>query len=350
MAAETLSSVSAALSQTFAEPLNKQWQRLVPLAALVPVKKGFGKNAAFDVEFTGATAATVAEGSDVQGSEYNSDVNVPAILSWGHYRSSFQVSETELDAAASSLGTPAALQDLFGDRIVGCGAILAQKISTDMFSATGTDGSSNPTIVGLSQGPLESTGSYASIARGTYSEWASTPLANGGAARPLTLDLLHQMDQNIFTGSGEPYNLIVTDAGTFRKYAGLFEPIRRAAGPSPVTLGSPDAMGIDGMYFKGVPVIRDPKCPAGYMFFLNTNLIETKYLPRVFSPQDAVMAQMAMATGSNAGTVTNMTQIPIRIAVLAKTGDSVKVSLKTSVAMLVRRPNAMGYIKDISIT
>jgi hypothetical protein len=354
MAAESLSSINSALSQIFAPDLSRQWNRSAITAALVPAKAGGGKNAAWDVEFSGATATTVAEGSDVAGGEYNSDVNQPAILSWAHYRSSFQISETELDAAASSVGIPQALQDLFGDRVFGAGAKIARAINVDMISATGVDGSSNPTIVGLLGGALDATGTYAGLARGTFTEWAGNVLSNGGVARPLTLDLLAQMDANIFTASREPWTHLLVSAGVLRKYEGLFEPNRRLMGggnaaglPSYGSGAQFDAsMQVDAWY-KGRPVMRDPSIPAGYCIFHNANQVQAKFLPRVLTPQDAVIAQMLGLKGSS-GSVTDVTSIPARIAVLAKTGDSIKVSLKTTLQMLVRRPNSMGYIKDIS--
>ncbi len=356
MAGENLSSISSALSQIFAPDLARQWNRSAITAALVPASKGAGKNAAWDTEFTGATAQTVAEGADVPGSEYSSDVNLPAILNWAHYRSSFQITETEYDAAASSVGTAQALQDLFGERVFGAGAKIARLINNDMLIGTGTDGSGNPTIIGLTGGALDATGTYAGIARGTYPEWAGNVLANGGVNRPLTLDLLAQMDQNIFAASREPWTCILASAGIVRKYEGLIEPNRRLMGAGNAA-GLPSfgsganfdpSMQIDGWY-KGKPVFRDPSMPAGFMVFYNQNQVQAKYLPRVMTPQDAVIARMLNLQGSS-GSVTDVTSIPARVAVLAKTGDSIKVSVKVTLQMLVRRANAMGYIKDISET
>jgi hypothetical protein len=42
------------------------------------------------------------------------------------------------------------------------------------------------------------------------------------------------------------------------------------------------------------------------------------------------------------------TEIPTRIRLLAKTGDNVKASVKTTIQLAVKRPNAMGYIADIA--
>jgi hypothetical protein len=41
------------------------------------------------------------------------------------------------------------------------------------------------------------------------------------------------------------------------------------------------------------------------------------------------------------------TDIPARIVLLAKTGDNVKASVKTTIQMAVKRPNSSGYIADI---
>src|SRR6266446_10553582 len=123
MAAENLTSISSALSQIFAPQLARQWNRSAVTAALITAQAdglsaGKGKNVAWDVAFSGNTAATVAEGSDVADGELASDTNTAAVLNWAHYRSSFKVSETELDAAASSVGVANALMDLFGERIM----------------------------------------------------------------------------------------------------------------------------------------------------------------------------------------------------------------------------------------
>lgn len=345
MATETLSSISAALSQLFAPDIARQWNRMAVTAALIEARKGRGKNVAWDVEFSGTSAQSVAEGSDVAEGEFVTDVNVPAVLSWGTYRSSFKVSETEIDAAISSQGSADALLDIFGERVMNASAKLASVINTDLFTGTGTDGSGNPNIVGLFGGSTDATGVYAGINRASFSEWSGNVLANGGIARPLTQDLLYQLEQNIFTSCGEPPNCIVTSAGVFRKYAGLFESVRRIVtdgrGPTEYDTATSD------LFWKGIPVIRDRNAPAGKLIMLNTNYLYTHYLPR-FQPGDAVMQKMEMVEGSSGQKVKNMTQIPARIALLAKTGDAVKASVKTTLQMVMARPNSSGQLLDVS--
>lgn len=351
MAAETLSSVVNALSQVFAPELARQWNRSAVTAALIAaqpgaVSAGKGKNVAWDVAFSGNSAGTVAEGSDVSDGELASDTNLPAVLDWAHYRSSFKVSETELDAAASSVGVATALMDLFGERILNAGEKLGRVINVDLLTGDGTDGSGNPQLVGLLGGALENSGIYAGINRSGQTEWKGNVLSNSSVARPLTLDLMYSMDEQIFTASMETATHIITSPGVYRKYAGLFESVRRVVGDgrSAMDMGS----GAAELFWKGVPVLRDPSMPTGTLVFFNARHVNTKYLPRLGSPQDAVMSRMQDITGGNGDQVKNMTAIPSRVAILAKTGDSIKCSVKTTIATLVKRPNALGYIEDIS--
>jgi hypothetical protein len=364
MAGENLSSIFAALSQIMAPDLERQWNRttmfLGAISATQGVSAGAGKNVAFDVEFTNATAATVAEGSDVQASEFNSDNNTVAIFPWCTYRSSFQVTELELDAAASSAGTANALRDLFGERIMNAGAILAKTIENDALNGTGVDVNGNPALVGIFGGALSASGPYGGINPATYSEWASNVVSNGGTLRPLTPDLMEQVDSNIFTASGVPWNLIMTDAGVLRKYSDIFT---TAAQGGPLIRMNDNAqspkMGLGyaldaqsqpiDAYFKGKPILRNFLSPANKVAFLNTDKIKIKYLPRAFNKADIDFLNMLGLQGSSGGNAPiQATGIPARISVLAKTGDSYKLSMKTTIAMAVTRRNALGLLTDVS--
>ena len=227
MAGESLMTVANALPQLFEDELQRQWNRttvlLNKIMAARGVSEGKGKNVAFDVEFTGATAATVAEGSDIPATEYAQDIDVPAIAAWAHYRSSFQVTETELDAAFSSgpQGMPTALKDIFGARVLSAGALIASQIESDSMTGTGVDSNGNPTVIGIYGGAL-GTGPYLGINPVTYSEWSGNVLANGGTARQLTPDLLETADSNIFTNASIPWDTLMTSVGVARKIQPVF--------------------------------------------------------------------------------------------------------------------------------
>lgn len=365
MGAENLSSINYALSQIFQPDLERQWNRTTYLLGALQatpgsISDGAGKNVAFSAEFTGGTAQTVAEGSDVPASEFASDIDVPAIFPWCHYRGSFQISETEFDAARSSVGSADALRDLFGSRILSQGALIAQKIENDALNGTGVDASGNPALVGIFGGALSATGVYGGLNPATYPEWASNLVSNGGTLRPLTADLMEQVDSNIFTASSLPWNLAVTDAGVLRKYSDIF--VTNAQGGPLIRMNDnakQPSMGLGwaldaqsqpiDAYFKGKPVIRNPLSPANKIALLNTSKIKIKYLPRVLTQADIDFMRRVGLEGSSGGLgPIQATSIPARISVLAKTGDSIKISLKVTIGMCVTRRNSCGVLSDIN--
>lgn len=345
MALETLAAVSAALSQIFAEDMTRQMNRMAVAAAVVPAERGRGKNAAWDVEFSGAMADAVEEGSDVQESEFTTDPVQPAVLNWAHYRQSFKITETEIEAAASSIGTPDVLLDMFGERVLNAHHKLASRINEDILSGTGTTATGVRNLIGLFGGGLEPTGVYAGIARQQFPEWAGNVLANGGVPRPLSLDLMAQLEQNVFTACGEPPNLWIASAGVLRRYEGFFESVRRIVsdGRGPLDYGA----GGSNYFYKGAPVLRDRNCTTGRLAAINTNYLRMQYLPHI-NPGDAAGFGERNLEGSSGNRITTATEIPARIVLLAKTGDSLKASVKTTIQLVLKRPNSGGYIADIA--
>jgi len=372
MAGESLTTIFNALPQLFDDDLIRQWNRttvlLGEIQASAGVSEGKGKNVAFDVEFTGATASTVAEGADVATTEYAQDLDIPAITSWATYRSSFQVTEQELDAAFSSgpAGMPAALRDLFASRILSSGASIASQIENDSLIGTGVDNSGNPTIVGI-YNAIAASGSYLGINPLTYTEWVSTVISNGGVSRALTPDLIEQVDSGIFTASSQPWDLVMTSPGVARKYNQFFTsgsagtnsvPLvrmndmagRPVYGLSPVNDGQ---MQYDTMFFKGRKVLRNRLNPVGELALLNTNFMKMKYLPARASVQRDIknFLQTLGAQGSSGGMAPiQATGMQMRVAELAKTGDSLKVTMRITCQLALTRRNAFGLLTNISET
>ena len=90
MAADNLTNISSALTQSFSKRLVKNWNRQGILISQIPVVsdggQGDAKQVAWDALMTGATAGAFLEGSDVAQSEFNQDPAIPAVLPWGMYR------------------------------------------------------------------------------------------------------------------------------------------------------------------------------------------------------------------------------------------------------------------------
>jgi hypothetical protein len=367
--AEISTAILSALSQVFAPDIKRQWNRTTHFLGVLNatpggVTAGGSKNVAFDTEFTGATAGTVAEGSDIATTEYNSDVDVPAVFNWATYRSSFQISEQEVDIARTSIGSADAIMNIFGNRILGCSAQIARAIETDCMTGTGVDANGNPTIIGIFGGALSATGIYGGLNPATYSEWASNVVANGGVTRTMTPDILAQGDQLIFTAANVPWNLTMTTAGIVRKYESFFttgaafgtsQPIARMmdGGATPTyTLGfqnNPQMQPGQSMFYKGYPLIRNPVASTGKFAFLNTDHIKIKYLPHQPTQNEMEFFAKVGIQGSSGGMAPiQATGIPVRLIEVAKTGDSHKISMRVTLAMAVTRRNACALVQDLS--
>jgi hypothetical protein len=369
--AEISTAILSALAQTFAPDIKRQWNRTTHfLGALSAtpgsVGPGAGKNVAFDVEFTGSTAGTVAEGADVATTEYNSDIDVPAIFNWATYRSSFQISEQEVDMARTAIGSADAIMNIFGNRILGCSAQLARAIEYDCMQGTGVDSNGNPTIIGIFGGAISSTGIYGGLNPVTYPEWAGNLVANGGVLRTMTPDILSQGDQLIFANANVPWNLTMTTAGIVRKYESFFT--TGAALGTNVSLqrsmvdggnaqspqygtGFPNdgQMQPQGMWYKGYPLIRNPVAPVNKFAFLNTDHIKIKYLPHQPTQNEIeFFAKMGIQGSTGGQAPIQATGIPVRLVEIAKTGDSHKISMRVTLAMAVTRRNACAIVQDLS--
>lgn len=350
MATELLSNISGALAQTFAPRLTRLWNRRAVLArtlrAVPGGGQGYGKNVAWDVQTSGATATAFAEGSDVQASEFTFDPVQSAVLPWGHYRSSFSLSDLEIEVAARNLGNANELVDLVEERFMNACSAIIDMINTDLFSGTGTRGG-QPAIFGLDYA-LATTNTYAGIAKGSFPEWAGNTVSNGGTARPLSMDLLSGAESQVYQRCGmEPKLLVATTQG-HRKYEGLFHSTVRTVndGSRPVQSFQGSARGLD---WRGDPIVRDRSATAGCFYMLNEDEVEIVYLPFSGASADGVRETSRGLPSSN-GKDEELTPIMARCTPLARTGGAQKFAVSCYVQLKVKRPNAHVIIKDIDET
>lgn len=364
--ADVLANISSALSTTFAPEIVRAFNREAVLARLIPMKsdngQGDAKQVAWDVSFSGATAAAFAEGSDVTAGEFTQDVDVPATLSWGQYRAAFQLSNLEINAASRSIANAIELGRIVTHRLFGSITKLASVINTDLWTGTGTASNGNPNIIGFTgtagtwNGALITSGSYAGLSVGTYSEWAANLNTNGGTTRPLTFALLSQLERTIYTSSGRTPNCIVTTPGICSKYESLFQTQTRFnsndGGSMPRYQGSMQA-GMQGMEtslsWRGIPIYRDRNAPTGTLLMLDLDNTEGKYLPFVPLSPDGVPVGTQALPSSN-GQTTNPTPMQVNVYPLGRTGSAVKFVAEIYLQLAVKRTNAQGLLGDISET
>lgn len=349
MSAEILSGISGALAQTFAPELSRQWNRRAVFAQNLKIVPGYGagggQNVAWDVEFssTGAVGASFAEGSDVGSTEFHQDPVTKAVLAWGQYRSAFQLSNLEVNAASANISNATALEDIVGERFLGSVAAITDQIETDLFSGTGTDGSGNPNIFGMDTA-ISLTGSYGGVNTATFSEWKGNVSSNGGVAQALTMNQLAVLEQSIYTASGMEPDFIVTTPAVHTKYEGLFESARRTINDGQAAV--PAYQGSAGrLYWRGKPVIRSRRCTAQELFMVNSDQLELVVLPWGNVP-DGVMTVTRNAISSD-GKAQDTIAIPFKVYPLARTGSAIKFVVEVYCQLKVKRPNAQGLLKDI---
>lgn len=349
MADEKLSDITGALAQTFGAEIVRTWNRSGRLAQMIPVKsgggQGGGKNVGWDVELDDASAANFAEGADLDSGELDFDRVKPATLDWGFYRAAFQLSNLEINAARANVGNAVALEDMFGERVLGKAAKLLSMINNDLMAGTGTGTGSHPNIVGLAAA-LAATGTYATIDKGTYTAFAGNVSANGGTARPLTGALLSAAEAQGFVASNFQPTALVTTAGVASKYEGLFQQVQRIVNDGP---GVPAAdISTKQLFWRGLPIVRDRQCQTGYLYMLDVGELALHVLD--WAPAaDGVQVQTKGLPSSN-GDMVQSTSIPVHIYPLARTGSGQKFMLEIYTQLKVKRPNGHVLIKDISET
>lgn len=329
-----LTAISAVLNQIYAPTIADQLNQRSILLARMPKTIGSGKNIAFDVKVArGTSAGSYASGADITGDD--ADTEKAAVLNWKRNKAEFKVAGDALAAAAS--GGPQAYANLFGKVINDAARNLAVDVSEQMYG-DGT-GNSSLDIDGL-QAALAATGTYAGLSRVTYSIWRGNVLANGGVARALTETLMRTMERTIFTVSGIAPDLIVTTPAILDKYEALFASIKRQDTNTRYDIGAME------LTYKGIPIVRDPMCPAGFMFFLTLDSFAFEQLPPVTSGDGVELVQGStplMTADGNVG-------LQVAIEMLGKSGDNYKGFVKLYGNVKCERPNVSGYISDIDET
>ncbi len=330
MVTVNLAYILASLPVTFDQHMQNLWNREARLLGRIPVKSGHGQNCAFIVNVGGQTATTFADGYDIQTAEYGSDVYVPAALDWAQYRSSFVLTARAIDVAASSRGGAEELMNLFAEHIFECSTSIMSKLNSDLDAGAGTSDS----LLGLAAS-LVTSGSYAGISSDTYPLIKSNVTAVNGA---LTSAALAAMETKIFIASGKMPNLIVMTPALHEKYTAL------GLGTINTVSGIPYnqfnlSVRDDGVFWKGIPVIRDKDMASGTVKMLNTDYLHVKVLPPVPTKDSVVYQLGSMEDGAG------NTGLPIIIESLAKSGPSSKFTVRTpSLQLVVPRPNAHGLM------
>lgn len=345
MATQAYSDIASALNKKFESQITRHIQRASVLFAVLPPVRSNSQVIQWTNTFGTAapTTAAIADGADV--STYNSDSKVPALLDFTTYHDAFGVSGRAL-AGALAAGNPEQIADLFAEEIRESTQRLAMSLSVDMYSG---DGTSNK-LLGLvaTAGGLRATGTYATVNRGTFAQFAGNELLNGGVNRDLSLALMRLVRKTIYDKCGEKPDVILCSTALHEKYAELLGQNRRyiedvAIRGRKVFLDG----GYNALEFDGIPVLQDVSAPANRMLFLNTNYVAIKYLPHALAATMGLVGEKTLA-GTPEEQFGQTGGMPGHIVSLARAGDMHKFAIFCYPQIVVRKPNAHAILGDLN--
>jgi hypothetical protein len=325
--------IQVVLNQTFASPVADQLNNRVQILRTLKKTIGGGKNISWPVKVAANyQAASYASGAVINSGASVTNTRVPAVLQWALNKAEFSVAGDALAIAATS--GPEALANLFKDEVMGAGRDLAVSLATQLYAAkvqsTDIDG------FGVA---LTNTGTYATINRATYSAWQANYYANGGVGRALTKAMLDQGERDCFANSGFTPDLIITTPTLINSYEGLFTSIQRQNTDQPYDI----APRLSDIHYRGIPVIRDARCPAGALFMLTLDSMEFEQLPPLTTADGISLVagtEPLMDPDGNVG-------LQVTIELLGKTGDKVDGFIKCYNNLVVKHPNMNAVIKDL---
>jgi hypothetical protein len=316
------------LAQEFRGDVVRQINRKTATLRMLRIVPGEGKNIAWAPEFDGALAENYSEGADA--TNFGSDDQASATLTWGLYRSAFHVSNLAMDGA-STTQTPEGNRQLWARNLVNASAKLASMINADIYAGTGAGNK----MVGLATA-VDSSGTYATIDRAVDTQWASFETA---VAEAVTMSGIRDDLRQIYEKCGEVPDLAGCSPSVFNKVGALFDNTRRQidsvrGGGGPVKL----EFGFQAIECDGTVFFRDKDCTASAIYYLNSDYVEIQYLP------SASQAKLIELTGETVVPDDGFGAIPLgmKYEMLAKTGPSEKAEVLWTGGLVVSRPNTCG--------
>lgn len=328
-------------------------QRLTLLPSLLPKRYGRpGGIVRFDAKFGTATGSTIDEGAAV--STFNKDEVIPALLNYGNYIDAFEVTGRALATAAvtdmprsmDQAAAMAAMGALLSEELGDCIERILKKVSIDCYTGTGATN----IIHGLlaTNGPLDTTGTYAGIARSSYAQWASNELdANDGAYNGLGfLPAMRALQSAIFTASeGRRPDVWVCGSAIhdligaeLEATAVISKEIFLSTGPIKLPGGYME------LSFDGVPILKDLDCPADTIVALNTRHLYLESLKDFADPRingKIAIVPMTSVEGQSTG-------LEAAVLPLARAGDKTQLALYAYPQLVCNRPNSCGSIINAS--
>lgn len=371
MAISLQTDIDAILTTAFGPDLVRLWNRRANLLAnCVQIEPGEFKQVFWAASAPGGTSKAVAEGYQVQSTDFNIDTMVNLSLSRGQYLDAFALSDTEIAVANRSPLSPTKLIDMVAERVFESTTRLTDKINTDLFSGNGTDSvTSAQNIVGLDNALITS-GNYAGQSVTSISSLQSNVFGgpDSGSGVAITLAQMQSDLTQIKVRSDEKPDFIVMHPYVGSAIQALYETNRRifnqdntltrySSGPAQAFNGADS-----GMSFMGVPILYDkdgyvngsPGAGFGHIYYVSKRHLSLDVMPHhnpmdgsVWEQEDFVSSGGAQ---SNSGSPDEMVGPPVvSIVSLARLGLAATFAVNVECQLKVKRPLALGRRLNVAI-
>ena len=357
--------VAGALSVYLARPLTSAINFNSGLIHLLDSKVATGAQCTWTVEFSGqSNAVATAETATYTPSDSTSEIEKLASLGFGKYEKHSAVSG-KAERIAAAVPTPPGARSLVGaknkllmSRAERSYQRVVRGVASDIYA--GVTGQNPEQIVGLAQA-VDSTGTYAGLAQGTYSEWASVEDTVTTAALSISA-VREKLILPIFNACGKYPTVLAAGSTIFLGLLNLLgsssDPyVRGIEVPGPGGTVRKLAAGTKAFMIDEIPVILDRDCTAGAIYGLNTEHLWLEQLPTIqygFSDEE-IMAALTMINPAAAGltddqlikianAIRNPTGILPQFKLLGAVGDQEQVICTSYAQLVVELRNAHGKL------
>jgi hypothetical protein len=222
--------------------------------------KGSGISIVYPLEYRKNTTAKFYSDDDVLDTTRQNNYTSAQYL-WKQL--SVTVSITGLEATINS-GSEAVI-DLIKSRLTSAENSGMEQLSSAIFAASPTTKEliSLPTLI-------DATSNIGDIDSSTNSWWQSQVTTSGSFAAQGLSDMRHTYNLCSQFSEMDIPDLMTTTQAVHEYYEGMLQHQERYASAEEVDAG------IKRLVFKGKPVVWDPKCTSGVMYFLNSKHLELR--------------------------------------------------------------------------
>ncbi len=348
-----LSTISAVLNLILAMSIEDQFRRDALLVNLIPVETEANSTVSWDVKFSARNSAGAkAEGYEVQSSDFTTDTRKLATLAWAHYEAYAYISGTALRISAANGRDPGGDGKL-REEVLDASNELAVKLGQNAYN--GSVAASPTEIEGLARA-VDATGTYAGLAQGTYSEWASGE--NTHALASLSLDAIRtKLFRPFKDATGHMPEFVICPGNVFDAVVALFD-AKTTIFTTALTMANGQQVDLARLGFRavvvdGVPFLEDRHCTANTMYALHSRYLSWRQVPAAFTTMDPGQLQgmIREVTGQTVeineiatAQMAARSKLTVQMNALAKTGDSTKLQIVMDVQLRLKRRNAAAKL------